>query len=94
MIIIVSWKSMINNLFQNNNEMICKVFIPRRILFDLIQEIVKGTCHHTWIFVTKCFFHLGINGLNRLNLVKLYQNHDCLFPDHLVLMFKKSEDCI
>ena len=84
MIVIISWQSMINNLFQNYNKVINKVLVLLRILFYFIFKEVQSTSHYTWIFVTKSFLHFICNAINSLNFVEFYQDHNSLLTNHFV----------
>jgi hypothetical protein len=64
MIIKVSWESMINYLFQNNDKMINQIFISKRVSFDLYLKVIKGASHDTRIFIAKGLFHFLIHLLN------------------------------
>ena len=89
MIIELSGKPVINNLFENNNEVINQIFVCRRINFGLCLKVVQGASHDTGVFITESFLHFLIHLLNRNNLMELEKDHNSFFPNHLMLMIQE-----
>jgi hypothetical protein len=94
MVIKISGKTVVDNLFQNYHEMINQIFISSWIDLDLVLEIVKGASHNTWVLVTEGFFHFLIHLLNRGNLMEFEQNHYSFFPNHLMLMVQQPHNLL
>lgn len=92
MIIELSGKPVVNDLFQNNNEMIDQIHVSDGVLLDLVLKVVESTCHDTRLLITERFLHFGVHFFDGVYLVKLDKHHNCLLPNHFMLVVKQPCD--
>ena len=69
--------------------MVHEIFVSGWILFNLLLKIVQCACHHTGVLIAERLFHLLVHLIKRHNMIKLDQNHDSFFPNHLVLVIEQ-----
>lgn len=90
MIIIVPRQSVVDDLLQDDHKMVDEVLISWCVLLYLLLEVIQSTCHYTWVLITEGFLHLQIHLLDWHNVVELYENHDCFFPNHFMLVLQQQ----
>ena len=90
MVIVVSWQSVINDLFQNNDKVVNEVFVVLWLGFDFFQEVVEGASHYTWILIAKCLFHFLIDKFNWNRFIEFIQDHHTLLSYHFMLVVQQS----
>lgn len=94
MVIKFSWKPVVDDLFENDDEMVHQIFVFKWFFSHCVLKIVKSTSHDTWFFITKSLLHFDIHLINWRNHVKFNKDHDGLLPDDFMIVIQQSCDII
>ena len=85
---------MICHLLQDNHERGDKILEVVRSLLYLIEVVVQRCSHDRRVAIAQSPLHVSVEALYLLLLVEADEDHDGLFPNHLLLMLHEGEHYI